>query len=349
MPFLPCKFSRNEVNKAGTILCTDFASFDIGDFVWAMDVLNSWRASHSYPINTFQANLRTKLKTLKIHGFIAQRLKRVSSIISKLERQEKMQLARMQDIGGLRAVVRNVASVRRLRDALVKSRFTHQLVKENDYITKPKGSGYRSVHLVYRYNSKIISAYNNHLLEIQIRTQLQHSWATSVETMGTFLNQSLKSSEGSEQWLEFFAVASSAFAIIEKSPIVSQFSLLSDEETFSEVRKQAKALDVVKKLSTFGLAVKSVTEAPKSSDYFLLVLKPEEKLVQITGYDRRNLKAATEHYLDEEKLAARTGKTQVVLVKAESVDALRKAYPNYFLDTHGFIEVLSTIIDGKKG
>ncbi len=44
------------------------------------------------------------------------------------------------------------------------------------------------------------------LIELQLRTRLQHEWATAVETMGTFLQSSLKSSQGPEEWLDFFSL-----------------------------------------------------------------------------------------------------------------------------------------------
>ncbi len=39
---------------------------------------------------------------------------------------------------------------------------------------------------------------------MQIRTAVQHSWATAVEVVGAFTAQSLKSSQGNEKWLDFF-------------------------------------------------------------------------------------------------------------------------------------------------
>ena len=43
-------------------------------------------------------------------------------------------------------------------------------------------SGYRGVHLIYRYNSDRKTEYNTLLIEMQLRSQLQHAWATAVET-----------------------------------------------------------------------------------------------------------------------------------------------------------------------
>ncbi len=42
---------------------------------------------------------------------IAQRLKRISSVLNKLAREPRMKLSQMQDLGGCRAIVPDVASV----------------------------------------------------------------------------------------------------------------------------------------------------------------------------------------------------------------------------------------------
>jgi hypothetical protein len=129
------------------------------------------------------------------------------TIINKLRLNPSMKLARMQDIGGVRAVLKTIKDVRDLeREYRNKSHFKHELVNEKDYIESPKNTGYRGIHLIYKYknNRKKAKEYNGLLLELQIRTRLQHAWATAVETMGTFLGQPLKSMDGDKKWFDFF-------------------------------------------------------------------------------------------------------------------------------------------------
>jgi hypothetical protein len=56
----------------------------------------------------------------------------------------------------------------------------------------------------------------------QIRSRLQHSWATAVETAQLFTGQALKSKikRANEDWLRFSALTSSAFALKEECPKV---------------------------------------------------------------------------------------------------------------------------------
>src|SRR5207248_7495756 len=73
-------FSKADINRAGGILALPEPS--TSDAVWAYSVLSNWRASHSYPINTFQITLREKLRRLGYDAIVAQRLKRASSIVA---------------------------------------------------------------------------------------------------------------------------------------------------------------------------------------------------------------------------------------------------------------------------
>jgi putative GTP pyrophosphokinase len=185
--FFSPKYSKKHVSRAGSVLVEGGASSD--ERSHAFGVLNHWRTCHAYPINTFQATLRSRLLKVCRSALVAQRLKRTPSIIKKLQLNPGMQLARMQDIGGLRAVVETVQQIRELESLFKKSRSSHELVREDDYISTPKDSGYRSLHLVCRYKSTSSPEYNGLCIELQIRTKLQHAWATAVETIGTFLDQ----------------------------------------------------------------------------------------------------------------------------------------------------------------
>lgn len=148
MPFVEPAFSRNQVNRAGEIL-VGRGEFTVRDHLWADEVLANWRACHGYPINTFQATLRFKLKNGFGESIVAQRLKRAPSIVLKLQRFPDMQLARMQDIGGLRAVLSSVRRVRLLERNYRESSFEHTLANSKNYIDEPKDDGYRGVHLIW--------------------------------------------------------------------------------------------------------------------------------------------------------------------------------------------------------
>jgi putative GTP pyrophosphokinase len=342
------KYSRNQVTRAGQRLVaedlapTDFSQLD--SWLHAYEVLANWRACHGYPINTFQATLRTRLKKIDSSALVAQRLKRTPSIISKLIRFKDMKLARMQDIGGLRAVVGSMRQLETLEMTYLSAPATHELVSTHDYVTSPKRSGYRSIHLVYRYKLRQPSPYDGLLLELQFRTKIQHSWATAVETVGTFIQHALKSNDGPEEWLAFFALAGSAFACLENSQRVPGFEKLSAIETYRRTSAEADRLRIRDLLVGYSSAVREIAPGTKRSAFYLVQLNLQniEKTVTVTPFARDQLERANEEYAQAEKNALASG-SQVVLVSAGSIDSLRRAYPNYFLDTHEFLKYLNRV------
>jgi len=335
------QFSKKQVTKAGEILRNSESTLE--DLIWSIDVLTNWRAIHTYPINTFQATLRDKLKQIDQNSLVAQRLKRTPSIISKLKRFPEMKLSRMQDIGGLRAVVSDLKKVELLRKNYKNSRFEHKLVGEKDYIQHPKNTGYRGIHLIYQYKNKRISTYDGLHLELQMRTKLQHSWATAVETMGTFLDHALKSSEGPEEWLSFFSLTASAFAHFEGCNPVPGYESLSEQETYESMIEAANTLDVINRLEAFRVAANSISNDRKSGSYHIVILDAKEKTVSIESFGRRKLDEANQRYSYYENKIKDGDSIQVVLVATGSVESLRQAYPNYFLDTHEFISAVRKI------
>ena len=97
------KYSKNQVNEAGRTVIDPVG--DIFKIFDAMEIVNNWRASHNFPLNTFQNSLRRKGSKVDKNCIVAQRIKRMWSIEDKLVRYPTMNLSQMQDIGGCRAVL----------------------------------------------------------------------------------------------------------------------------------------------------------------------------------------------------------------------------------------------------
>jgi len=211
-------------------------------------------------------------------------------------------------------------------------------------LVNPKESGYRGVHLIYKYFSDRSDVYNGLLIEIQLRSQLQHAWATAVETVGTFLKQSLKSSQGHEDWLRFFVVMSAVLSIRERTGRVPN---TSDSRTalIRELRKLTRSLDVHRRLHAYGQSLRALEDPNVSgAQYFLMALDPRADTISIAGFSKGELDRATKQYLATERaLDASTG-AEAVLVSVDSISALKRAYPNYFLDTRAFLEALKTAL-----
>ena len=78
---------------------------------------------------------------------------------------------------------------------------------------------------------------------MQLRTKLQHAWAPAVETVGTFIRQALKSSQGEEEWLRFSAFMGTAIALREKQSLVPG-TPQDRSKLVSELRQYASQLEV---------------------------------------------------------------------------------------------------------
>jgi hypothetical protein len=110
----------------------------------------------------------------------ARRLKTINSIVAKL-RRESARLSQVQDIAGLR-VVRDMT--RAEQDALVTQIVAgYPDAKVFDRRANPS-HGYRAVH--------IVASVERHLVEIQVRTDLQHRWAALVERLAAAWGQQIK-------------------------------------------------------------------------------------------------------------------------------------------------------------
>jgi len=284
-------------------------------------------------------SLARRAHGVDLSATIAQRIKRLRSIESKLRRFPTMRLTHMQDIGGCRAVVRNVRMVRSLSNRYRRSTRNHKLLRFDDYLIKPRKSGYRGIHLIYSYQSKTKPEYNGLKIEIQIRSRQQHAWATAVETVDIFTGQALKGGRGQKKWQRFFALMGTYIAMNEKCQPVP-YTPTDSLRLREHVGKYAIDLDVVTHLESYR-ATLQFEGVPGGADYYLLELDAEKEETTVVGYKKDQLKRAERDYLSVEKANAGHRDKDVVLVSVSSLESLKRAYPNYFADTHIFIETLT--------
>jgi hypothetical protein len=319
----------------------------------ALSLAEQWRACHAYPINTFQSTLRDKLNSFSDDYLVAQRLKRMPTIIDKLTREHSMQLSSMQDIGGVRAVLGDVEDVYKLADLYKnKSRFDHKLINEKDYIMNPRNEdGYRSLHLIYEYQNRKFPNYDGLKLELQIRTKLQHTWATAVETMDTFLGERLKYRKGDPKWQEFFTLISSAFAYQENKPPIPRFNHMSVEETYKEISAFETSLGALDKMAGLSFAADHIVKTKGSSKsyyYHIIILNLDTKRISYQSYDRDSSEIALADLSKFEKEEVDGKNTETVLVSAGPLESLRRAYPNFFLDITEFVKIIQGIVSSVR-
>ncbi len=339
------KYGSKKISKAGNIALT---SNDKNEVDNAISIINDWRSLHLIVLDELQNFIVALLSKRNIREFsVSRRLKRLSSILNKLDRNPQSGLGTMQDIGGLRIVVPTMSSLNKAF-ALITTNIPDCFEQTKDpmnYIEAPKEvSGYRSIHFIYKYHSS-----NNDLdgmkIELQLRTKLQHSWAMAVETAELITGTALKSSQGDENWIAFFKIVSSLFAIKERTPILEEHSV-----------KQYKTKDLMMQLYSMNInhhfsdtlkalrASHSVAKRENYPDgYYILNINFKDKRVRIKAFPKENEEQASALYSRLEKTVVESNNA-VVLVSVPKMQELQEAYPSYFLDTREFLTAIDTMM-----
>lgn len=196
--------SKSKINRCGDLLKEllygpqphPFGSAEVEE---ALRIVSEFRAAHAYPMQKLRYGLRSMVRSENAQEVLAQRLKRVPRIVRKLYRMGNSNLARLEDIGGCRAVLRDGPELERVRARVVtnwKSSFTRE---PRDYISNPKPIGYRAVHFVVKRDDRAV--------EVQLRTRGQQQWAEAVEAADARLGLNLKDGHGPAEMVEYFVAA----------------------------------------------------------------------------------------------------------------------------------------------
>ena len=357
------KYSGKKVIKAGEKLRDPYLHEQDPDcFSESADIMSYWRFSHESSLE--QAFILVQKLSLKHdkNAIFAKRLKRMVSIVRKLRRFERMQLKNMHDIGGCRAILSNEKRLRKVVRELKKYP-EFQVGKGyriDDYIQKPKEDGYRSFHLVGKFkdNDGQIKS-----IEVQLRTQIQHYWATAVEIVDLFTGQALKSSIGNQDWKDFFLSVSQQFAIMEGIHLFETLppqeklrkynkEILSNPNRYFEAcinaKKHSFALKVIDRLNAFSGSLKVIDTkltGLKSTEYGYVLLEIDIPNLNLSTrfFPNEESEDAEAAYLASEKEAAEKESLVVALVSTSAVGDIKKAYPNYFADSSKFLSYVDII------
>lgn len=308
------RVSNTAVRKAGLSLKNNSTTKE------DLDTISTFRSNH---IQLMKMLVKTISKKLPKPLFIARRLKRLSSIQTKLQRFEGMCLDRMQDIGGVRAVFKNNNEVEQfvenIKEVYLGKRSVLEIVKENDYITRPKADGYRSYHIVFKYNGKIDEV-NGYHIELQLRDLLQHYWATAVEILALRSSTNIKAGYGDEHFKRFFWLCAELFA--------------GAKEHKYEIRELDKKHNILVLLKGLNVVADKLEKAGNEESLYLMVLDAKDGILKLTAFSKGEQFLAQAMYQSMET----NDSMQSVLVSIDSIKKLKKAYPNYYLDAKNFIK-----------
>lgn len=349
------KFSKKEVERAGKRLASFDGARDDSTMFQAFEVLEYWKSAFQGPIDEMNGVLKGLLPRYPSAN-MASRIKRNEAIVNKLRRTGKTySLRTMDDIAGCRVTVSDMSELRAIACDI------HEAVESNlaigllgkstarNYIDNPKPDGYRSLHIITLHDSPHYGYKGLHC-ETQVRTKLQHAWATSLETYGAIARKSLKSGEGSLRERRLFACVSELFALVEgtadvpgvpndKDALAVEIRALEDRvSAFARLRASVESVSFVSESGDFeddALCLLDIDYAQQTTNIY--VFPPECGALAQRRY------ASLEQEKDSEGVDSLR---DVLLVRVSSFRNLTEAYPNYSTDiAHVFASLEEMIGD----
>ncbi|BFM36828.1 MULTISPECIES: RelA/SpoT domain-containing protein [Acinetobacter] len=359
------KFSKKDVVRAGKNLIDDDLLNDQEKFNSTMDILTYWRDSHLVPLEKSNQLLNRYIHNIDKNAFIAKRIKRFDSIKRKLKRFDKMELKNMQDIGGIRVVVSSQKQVDSILKILTNEMCfynkNNELIKIDNYIKNPKFDGYRSVHIVGIFKN---SEGEDRKIEFQLRTKLQHSWATTLEIIDIFTQQNLKSDSGFQNYKNFFKYVSDLFQLIESFKSFQKNNieelrkdllnhLEKNDVLFQEaygimsfLRQGTSNTTIKDQLQLYCLSLKELNQKLSKSDknsFILIRLNIAARKLEHENFSKKESKEALERYSLYEQTLSQNPNIIVALLSTDAIGGLQEAYPNYFADSEMFLKYINII------
>ncbi|NNU17303.1 RelA/SpoT domain-containing protein [Parvularcula sp. ZS-1/3] len=325
-------YSRSRVDRAGDAIRKGSSSVE--DRL----VLENWRGAHAHVINTFQATLRRRAKGTS--AVVGQRLKRRPTIVDKLTRQPQMQLSRMHDIAGCRVIFDTVEQMLDFREEFNSSRAKHdRLTAHRDqfnYLHRPKPTGYRGIHDVYKYEAyqPSAAAWNGLRIEVQFRTRVQHAWATAVEIADLLTRSRGKFNQASQEYHDFFVACSEILARTKENS-VSSWCGREDTDLLREFRRLNAATSLLRILRRSNERIPQIPSRIVGGGLNTILVYPFEDDGKLQGFGFRNMRVAIKRY--EELERRYDGQADIVLVRAGDLKALKRVFQNYFTDATDFV------------
>lgn len=280
--------------------------------------LQNFRLSFKESLNEIFQILSDESKQVHKNRIVSFRMKKIDTIISKLDREKGMDLERMGDIAGCRCIVQSESAIYKIVERLSKN----YTLKVNDKISLPDEDGYKAVHIyVKSKNCK-----TNRTVEIQLRTFEQHYWSTLVEIIDVVFDTSIKTGDKSVPALFEFL----------KSYSDKDHLLLKEKIKLIQIEKKYKIynqLNETFRKNLINLRLKwHELDSYTNETYILFEVDQDTKETSIKLYN--NFFEAEEHYFH--KFTIDHGDLLVAHLSINNFNQLATAYSNYVLTNHDF-------------
>jgi ppGpp synthetase/RelA/SpoT-type nucleotidyltranferase len=280
--------------------------------------LQNFRLSFKESLNEIFQILSNESKLVHKNRIVSFRMKKIDTIISKLDREKGMDLERMGDIAGCRCIVQSESAIYKIVDRLAKN----YTLKINDKISLPDNDGYKAVHIYLKSKN----CKTNRTVEIQLRTFEQHYWSTLVEIIDVVFDTSIKTGDKSlPDLFEFLKLYSDKNHLSLKDKI----KLIQIENT----NKIYNQLNETFRNNLINLRLKWQELKTYTKDtYILFEVDQDTKETSIKLFN--NFFEAEENYFH--KFTINHGDLLVAHLNISNFNQLATAYSNYVLTNHDF-------------
>lgn len=336
------KYSNTCIQKMGKIL---FKSKNPDEVAQAERIIEEWRGQHDKVLDEFEQRLLPILNNGNISIVDrGRRLKRLKAIKNKMDRHDVWNLSTMQDIGGMRLILSSLDAVYQTKQLLENTGINDfEIDDSNDYINTPRSTGYRAIHIVFRYTPADLQhdCYGQKI-ELQLRTKYQHIWAMGVETAELITGKALKDGIENDEWQDFFKSISICFYCADISH--SNCSLDKKREVYTLATTEVINPKFIEELRSVMTMVIVDEEEIKSTDksisdgYYLMDINYKSRLSKIIFFKKEEKEKAIELYNSQERANEGLPK-DVVLVSVPSIKNLKEMYPSYYFDAAEFISL----------
>lgn len=135
-----------------------------------------------------------------------------------------------------------------------------------------------------------------------------------------------------------------AIAAIEGTPCVPE-TPTDKTALVAELKNLTEHLSARDMLRAYNTTLK-ILGAAKDAKYFIVALDPDQSQVTLHRFKAKESAEANQQYTELESQIPDESRRQVVLVSVADINALKRAYPNYFMDTARFVQIFERVLKG---
>ncbi len=315
--------SKADIDRLGNLIRNE--SDHLSDET--LNMLQGYRTSYREVLSQTFTMLCSKSRQVHPAVIVTYRIKRFESIISKLNRYPEMRFSRMWDIGGCRCILKSNEEVYELRN-IIEQDVDFEIIKTYDYIVKPQDDGYKSLHLFLRHRT------HENIVEVQLRNQVDHNWATLVEITDVLFECKLKELGDNKELLKFHFLLSkiSELTISDKREISKILSKYNYFERLSEVFSRNYV-----KVRRQWFEIEN-----KNNHKFFLIESNKDDIPKIESF--KSSVEAENYYFNVYK-ARQNANIVLTHLHKPSYSQISIAYSNYVLTFHSFLNECYIILE----